>query len=783
MVRAIRDYLRTDISEILIDDPEIFERASRFVKQVMPQSIDKLKLHEDHVPLFSRFQIEHQIESAFSRDMRLPSGGALVIDQTEAVVTIDVNSAHATKGGSIEETALQTNLEAADEIARQLRIRDLGGLIVIDLIDMVNARHQRQVENRLNEALKHDRARTQTGRISRFGLLEMSRQRLRPALGETNYMSCPHCNGCGMIRTVPSSALSILRILEEEALKEGTGVIHAYLPLETASFLLNEKRAELGAIEQRLGSRLTIVPSPSLQVPAFQVERLSGDTMSATSDVPSYELKAGEQTEDSPPPRRGGQRAAASAAHAPQAERQPVVNMQDLNFGAPPSRRTPGWFTKLWRTLSGAGGGTKKKPAKKGAGHKRKRTAGSRRSTETSRRGAEASRRSAETSRRGAEASRRGEASSRRGAGAQTGAGTQTRDGARSSRGRRGSAAQQQDGGETRARTARGGGTESGGGEQAQGARRSRRGGSGRRRPAARTEQEGYEGQEGREEHRGHEGHDEQEHTAPPTRGRRAPQSQGNMGDPTADDTAQNSQWHNDEAMELPELQEPQAPPRGTPRAPKTQGQGGYEPPPAGAGGEQPPASGRPEPFEEAQAPGYGDDDYDDARPATDRTHGAALKPRTYKASTLAEPGLSEVKPEPETRPEPEARPIPEAKPEPEARPEPEAKPEHGQATPSLAGRRRRPPKPPQEDTTSKTTERSAGVHFTPPSGGSSTSHRHSGRDSARDTARDEPPMPEYDDEPHYNDRGNNNDSEDRPMPGNEALSPERPKKEKDGNR
>ncbi len=290
VVRAIRDYLRSDITEIIIDNQEIHERATKFMQQVMPQNLVKLKYYSDPVPLFSRFQIEHQIESAFSREVGLTSGGALVIDHTEAVVTIDVNSARATKGADIEETALQTNLEAADEIARQLRIRDLGGLIVIDFIDMTSNRNQRTVENRLHEALKVDRARVQLGRISRFGLLEMSRQRLRTSLGESNYRACPRCVGTGYVRSISSSALSILRILEEEALKENTEAIHAHLPRETATFLLNEKRHELNMIENRLGTQIFVIPTDELETPNFRIKRLRSEELAAMPIRPSYEI-------------------------------------------------------------------------------------------------------------------------------------------------------------------------------------------------------------------------------------------------------------------------------------------------------------------------------------------------------------------------------------------------------------------------------------------------------------------------------------------------------------
>ncbi|WP_297397276.1 Rne/Rng family ribonuclease [Acidiferrobacter sp.] len=288
VIRAIRDYLRSDIGEILIDNQDIYERALKFMQQVMPQNVGKLKLYEDEIPLFSRYQIEHQIESAFSREVHLESGGAVVFDHTEALVTIDVNSARATRGSDIEETALNTNLEAAEEIARQLRIRDLGGLIVIDFIDMTPTRNQRAVETRLSEALKADRARVQVGRISRFGLLEMSRQRLRPSLGESSSLTCPRCEGTGHIRSVPSSALQILRFIQEEAMKENTAALHVHLPLATATFLLNEKRHEISGIESRLGTPITIVPSIDLETPHYRIKRLKAEEIEAERVAPSY---------------------------------------------------------------------------------------------------------------------------------------------------------------------------------------------------------------------------------------------------------------------------------------------------------------------------------------------------------------------------------------------------------------------------------------------------------------------------------------------------------------
>ena len=299
IVRAIRDYLRSDIQEIVIDQQEVFDRASRFMQQVMPHNIVRLKHYEDTVPLFSRYQIEHQIESAYSRKVTLTSGGSLVIDHTEALVSIDVNSARATKGSDIEETALQTNLEAVDELARQLRIRDLGGLIVIDLIDMTSSQNKKMVEARLHDAVKNDRARIQLGHISRFGLLEMSRQRLRSSISESNYQSCVLCKGTGQIRNVTSSALSLLRILEEEALKENTEAIVAELPLDTATFLLNEKRHEVSQIENRLGTRIVILPSANLQGPQLNIRRLRSDDIDEMGYQASHELKSDHPSSDS----------------------------------------------------------------------------------------------------------------------------------------------------------------------------------------------------------------------------------------------------------------------------------------------------------------------------------------------------------------------------------------------------------------------------------------------------------------------------------------------------
>jgi len=291
VIRAIRDYFHQDIGEILIDTESIFEQARQFMAHVMPGNVNRVKLYRDDVPLFSRFQIEHQIETAYARTVPLPSGGAVVIDHTEAMVAIDVNSARATRGADIEETALRTNCEAADEIARQLRLRDLGGLVVIDFIDMESSRNQREVENRLRDALRYDRARVQMGKISRFGLMELSRQRLQTSLGETSHMTCPRCNGIGHIRSVESSSLHILRILQEEAMKENTAAVHAQVPVDVATFLLNEKRSEFHAIEQRLKVNVVLIPNMHLETPNYTVNRLRHDELNQMEPLPaSYRM-------------------------------------------------------------------------------------------------------------------------------------------------------------------------------------------------------------------------------------------------------------------------------------------------------------------------------------------------------------------------------------------------------------------------------------------------------------------------------------------------------------
>ncbi len=349
ITRTIRDYFRNDISEVIIDEPEVYEQAREFMAQVMPHNLNKIKLYQDAVPLFTRYQIESQIESAFQREVRLPSGGSLVIDHTEALVSIDINSARATKGGDIEETALNTNLEAADEIARQLRLRDLGGLIVIDFIDMTPARNQREVENRLREALKKDRARVQIGRISRFGLLEMSRQRLRPSLGESSQLVCPRCSGQGTIRGVESIALSILRVIEEEAMKEKTQRVVAQVPIDVATFLLNEKRDILSEIEKRQHLNILLVPNTALETPHYDVERIREGEGAEEAKQHSYQLATHK------PDELLEKITAASIARPPAEE--PAVKSVAPQTPRPAmvAPEKPGLFVRLWRALFGTG--------------------------------------------------------------------------------------------------------------------------------------------------------------------------------------------------------------------------------------------------------------------------------------------------------------------------------------------------------------------------------------------------------------------------------------------
>lgn len=323
ILRAIRDNLRRDVGEVLIDSKEAFEEASTFISQVMPHYASKVKFYDDAIPLLSRYQIESQIETAFERNVRLPSGGSIVIDPTEALVSIDINSARATKGSDIEETALNTNLEAAEEVARQLRLRDMGGLIVIDFIDMSVQKNQRAVENRLRESLTMDRARVQIGRISRFGLMEMSRQRLRPSLEEISSTVCPRCSGQGSIRDTRPLALAILRVVEEESLKEHSSMVRAIVPLNIASYLLNEKRREVSDIEVRTKTHIQIIPNVNMETPAYEVQRIRQDQAEQETDLPTYELAEVTPIVEEPKARDSGRNTtsqqAAVRAPAPQA--------------------------------------------------------------------------------------------------------------------------------------------------------------------------------------------------------------------------------------------------------------------------------------------------------------------------------------------------------------------------------------------------------------------------------------------------------------------------------
>ncbi|MGB5733940.1 MAG: ribonuclease E, partial [Thiohalocapsa sp.] len=368
IIRSIRDHLRADIGEIVIDSAEMYRRAEEFVRQVMPNNLKKLRLYDDEVPLFTRYQIESQIESAFQREVRLPSGGSLVIDHTEALTSVDINSARATKGADIEETALNTNLEAADEVARQLRLRDLGGLFVIDFIDMTPAKNQRDVENRLRDALKQDRARVQVARISRFGLLEMSRQRLRPSLGESSQHVCPRCKGQGTIRGVESLALSVLRIIEEDAMKDSTARLIAQLPVDVATFLLNEKRRAIFEIEQRHRVDIVLLPNKHMETPDYSIERIRVQEAERLADEePSYR-QAVRMDEDANVPARSGpearpeEPAVKTLSPSMPAPTRPEVQPESARFPAEAGpqnateqgKRTESMLKRIWTTLFAA---------------------------------------------------------------------------------------------------------------------------------------------------------------------------------------------------------------------------------------------------------------------------------------------------------------------------------------------------------------------------------------------------------------------------------------------
>jgi ribonuclease E len=360
IIRAIRDYLRQDVGEVIVDNKEAYDLAAGFIQQVMPNYRSKVKLYQDDIPLFNRYQIESQIETAFQREVKLPSGGSIVIDATEALVAIDINSSRATKGGDIEETALQTNLEAADEIARQLRLRDMGGLIVIDFIDMQPVRNQREVENRVRDALMMDRARVQIGRISRFGLMEMSRQRLRPSLGETHSKICPRCDGVGSIRGTRSLALSILRLVEDEAQKERSAEIRAICPVSVATYLLNEKRKTISSIEARNNTRVVIVPSAELMTPHFEVQRLRDDDEGTLET--SYKIVA--HTDES---KADEEDFKAKPLNTPK----PLVQPSSPSQPAPEAPKKPGLFARLFSSIGSIFSSEKSEDNKGKREHKR----------------------------------------------------------------------------------------------------------------------------------------------------------------------------------------------------------------------------------------------------------------------------------------------------------------------------------------------------------------------------------------------------------------------------
>ncbi|WP_353571895.1 Rne/Rng family ribonuclease [Candidatus Albibeggiatoa sp. nov. BB20] len=343
IIRAIRDYLQEDISDILIDNNLIYDEACQFMSQIMPSFVEKVKFYEDDVPLFTRYQIESQIETAFQRDVKLPSGGSVVFDHTEALLSIDINSARSTKGTDIEETALTTNLEAVDEISRQLRLRDSGGLIVIDFIDMLSNKNQREVEARMREMLKVDRARVQVGRISRFGLLEMSRQRLRPSLGESSHIVCPRCNGSGTIRSVESLALSILRLMEEEAMKDKTSKILTHVPVEVGTYLLNEKRSTILELEQRQKIQLLIIPSPHIDTPNYEVRRVRTDERDPLMRSSTYDVAK-------PAPEAQDYERASSQA-VPVGREEPAVKGVTPSVHPQSDSKEQGFIKRIWGSL------------------------------------------------------------------------------------------------------------------------------------------------------------------------------------------------------------------------------------------------------------------------------------------------------------------------------------------------------------------------------------------------------------------------------------------------
>ena len=385
IIRALRDYLADDIGEILIDDREVFEEAQQYMQRFMPATLRKLKLYEDPVPLFTRFQIENQIESAHSHKVNLPSGGSIVIDPTEALVSIDINSARATRGNDIETTALNTNLEAAEEIARQLRLRDLGGLIVIDFIDMESQKNQRAVEDRLREAVKQDRARIQIGRISRFGLLELSRQRLRPSIGESASVVCSRCNGMGSIRSVESLALALLRLIGEEARKERTVKVIAQLPVEVATYLMNEKREWLNSIEAKSDTQVVLVPNRYMETPAYEIRRVRDDEAQLPeNNAVSHQIPV----KPTPPIDESTKRDAPTATAAvvsssiPSIPPPPSVALEPVRHVVAEPEQI-GIFVRLWRFFFGGAG----KKASTEAARPRPKQEGSRRDRHESRRG------------------------------------------------------------------------------------------------------------------------------------------------------------------------------------------------------------------------------------------------------------------------------------------------------------------------------------------------------------------------------------------------------------
>jgi len=651
VVRALRDHFSNEVGEILVDEEHAFEDARQFMDRVMPHNLRKLKLYSDPVPLFTRFQIESQIESAFSHVVELPAGGSIVIDHTEALVSIDINSARATKGEDIEATALHTNLEAADEIARQLRLRDIGGLIVIDFIDMGPQKNQREVENRLRQAVRMDRARVQIGRISRFGLLEMSRQRLRPSLGESAHTVCPRCLGRGTIRDVESLSLSVLRLIGEEARKERTSKIIGEMPVDVATYLLNEKREWLATIEERERVEVVIVPRPQLESPHFNIRRVRDDAAQLPENAPASYLLPQEEEDNEALAKMSGE--------APKKRiEQPAVTGVVPETRAPAPKRTesatPGLFARLMNWFKGSGKPEAEEKPKKQA---RKTRPSDKKPSESKPKSKAPSRRRGQRSGKGSGEQRQGRGSRRpaRATGGKEDQSKKASGGEQSTDGGKGDAA---DGGAPRAR---------------RGGRRRRRGG--RQRPRPETDQNGQNaaGEKDQPDKAKASSEDKPNRSAAP-RTKRAEQDAGREASGPGPSTGKTDSKQPPASDRSPAAQDRPAP------APEQAAAGGSRE--IVASGSQKTPAVPAEKSASVQRPTPAAPPPSEARPAAPKSAGEVQtsnisKTITQATGTGAAP-RSEPRPErrPEPRPETRPEPRPETRPEPRPETRPEPKPE-----------------------------------------------------------------------------------------------------------